>query len=334
MLTRLKLVSVDRGSVLANPVYDWMAKMYVDRCDIFHFVNGVGLHSAQKAKRQGSVAVCDVRSVHPGYRDAILREEYETLCIPYQSRPDLFLQRNEAEYATADYLIIPSSFAAETLVHSGVDGSRIYVVPRGVDLGWFGDRGASAEGPQRDRPFRILCVGRIVPSKGVHYLLKAFEKLDAPDAELVLIGGVGEAMRDLVARAMEQDPRILAFGYIPHLELRRYYGSGSVFVLPTLFEGSALVIYEAMASGLPVITTPNAGSIVRNDVDGFLVPIRDAEALKERLTWLYEHPKQCMDMGQVARERVSDYTWERYGERLLEAYSDILHREGRSAICN
>jgi glycosyltransferase involved in cell wall biosynthesis len=98
----------------------------------------------------------------------------------------------------------------------------------------------------------------------------------------------------------------------------------SVFAFPSLDEGSALVTYEAMAAGLPVIATPNAGSLVRDSIDGYLIPIRNSEALAERIEFFYHYPHQAVEMGRNGQERVGEFTWERYGEELVKAYIKML----------
>jgi glycosyltransferase involved in cell wall biosynthesis len=92
-----------------------------------------------------------------------------------------------------------------------------------------------------------------------------------------------------------------------------------VFALPTLSDSFALVHLEALASGVPVITTPNCGSVVRNGVDGFIVPIRDAEALADRIEEIVTDRRLRNRMSQSAREKARQFTWARYGERLLQA---------------
>ena len=85
-----------------------------------------------------------------------------------------------------------------------------------------------------------------------------------------------------------------------------------------------------MAAGLPVIVTENTGAkqLIRDGLEGFIVPIRDAGALQEKLLWLYEHPQQRRAMGRAAARRVRQFTWERYRQRLLTVYDQILAREG------
>ena len=79
-----------------------------------------------------------------------------------------------------------------------------------------------------------------------------------------------------------------------------------------------------MATGLPVVTTLNAGSVVRDGIDGFIVPIRDRDALKRRMLFLYEHRDAARAMGEAARERVRDFSWETYESRLIEIYRELM----------
>ena len=93
---------------------------------------------------------------------------------------------------------------------------------------------------------------------------------------------------------------------------------GDVFLLPSICEGSATVIYEALAAGLPVICTPNAGSVVRDGVDGFIVPIRDPDAIMEKLEQLATNAQLLAQMSENARRRAGEYSIDAYGERLKE----------------
>jgi glycosyltransferase involved in cell wall biosynthesis len=94
------------------------------------------------------------------------------------------------------------------------------------------------------------------------------------------------------------------------------YQQADVFTFPTIEEGSALVTYEALACGLPVVTTPNAGSVVRDGVEGLLVPIRNVEALAAALECLRADERLRREMGRAARARAEEFTWDGYGETL------------------
>jgi glycosyltransferase involved in cell wall biosynthesis len=106
---------------------------------------------------------------------------------------------------------------------------------------------------------------------------------------------------------------------VPRSQVQQEFRRADVFVLPTLADSFGLVHFQAMACGVPVITTPHCGSVVRDGIDGFLVPIRDAEALADRMQQLLEDRYLRRRMGMAARERAGEFTWARYGERLLAA---------------
>jgi glycosyltransferase involved in cell wall biosynthesis len=161
--------------------------------------------------------------------------------------------------------------------------------------------------------------------KGCHYLLQAFHELRLPDAELCFVGRVEPEMETFIRRwatpsVRFQDP-------VPQDQLSRHYGTASAFCLASIEDGFGMVITEAMACGLPILATENTGApdIVREGIDGFIVPIRDVEALKEKILWLYENREAREAMGASALERVrSGYSWDDYGTRIAEAYANAV----------
>jgi len=100
-----------------------------------------------------------------------------------------------------------------------------------------------------------------------------------------------------------------------------------VFCLASIEEGLAMVQPMAMACGLPVICTTNTGGadIVREGRDGFILPIRDVGALKEKILYFYEHPEACRTMGESALKRVqAGFSWADYAGKMIAAYQEIL----------
>ncbi len=333
ILLEVRLISSERRNWLFNHLYDRMAQKWVKDCDVFHFVSTVGLYSARRVKSQGGIAICDIRAAYPDHRRQLARDEYECLGLQYQSVGQLQDGRAKAEYALADHLIVPSEYAKTTFTQAGFSPLKISVVPYGVDLQRFRKARDTIDYETGERVFRILYVGRIAPEKGVHYLIRAFQRLNLPSAELLLIGSMDSTMQGLIDDVSQHNPRIRASGHSPHVELCRHYQASSVMVLPSVSDGFGLVILEAMASGLPVIVTTNTGVVIRDGVEGFVIPIRDVEALQERMLWLYEHPQSRREMGQAASERAREFTWQHYGERLLRVYDGILRSERGRMPC-
>lgn len=225
-----------------------------------------------------------------------------------------FLELQRREHAEATCIVSASSFTRRTLVDSGVDPTKIVTIPYGVD--------ANAFQPSTGRPsgskVRFLFVGAIGARKGVPVLLQAWAALSGKGGELTLVGPVHPKDEHLLGHR----PHVKILGKRPHIDLPAIFAEHDVFVFPSLFEGFGLVILEAMASGLPVITTDaTAGpDVISEGEDGFVVPAGDPEALRDRMAWSLENPRRINEMGRAARETARRYSWERYGqawERLL-----------------
>jgi glycosyltransferase involved in cell wall biosynthesis len=278
------------------------------RPGLVHCFEGSALETLRAARAAGAAAVLDVPSAHERYARAVAQEGGDPSRFP--------TSRLRAERACADRLVAGSDQVADCLAENGVDPGRIAVVPYGVDTDRF--RPASAAGP--DRPFRALFVGQVGLRKGVRYLLEAWRRLGLRNAELAIAGAADADGERLLAAA---PPGVRRLGPVQPGEIDAVYRDADVFVLPTLAEGSALVAYEAMASGLPVVTTRECGSPVRDGVDGFLVPVRDVEALCDRLAALHGMPDRGRVLGRSGRRLMEDcFTWRRYRSRI-----EALHRE-------
>ena len=221
------------------------------------------------------------------------------------------------EIELADRVIIPSEFVRRTFLEAGVPEHKLRTIPYGIDLEHF------RPSARRDSVFRVLFVGNIGIQKGVHYLLEAWKRLALPGAELRFIGTVEEEMKPVLAR---YEGLYVHAGHVKHEELHREYGNASLFILPSLQEGSALVTYEAMACGLPSIVSENTGSVVRDGEDGFVIPIRSSDAIAEKLQWMYDHRDEAAGLGSSAEAYVRDFTWDRYATSVVDCYRDLLDR--------
>ena len=121
-----------------------------------------------------------------------------------------------------------------------------------------------------------------------------------------------------IAACQSETTDVELTGHIPRVEIARHFAWADVFLLPSICEGSATVTYEALAAGLPVIATPNTGSVVRDGIDGFIVSCGAAEEIASRLAWLNANREKLRELSKHARERARSFTLEAYGERLLE----------------
>jgi glycosyltransferase involved in cell wall biosynthesis len=212
------------------------------------------------------------------------------------------------ELREADHVLVPSAFARDTISEAGIDRARITMLPYGVDVtrfrpGWT---------PDSEGRFRVLYVGNISQKKGIKYLLEAIKQLDSDKISLILVGHI-------IGSGTGLAPYRHLFTHVPHVpyfKIHEMFHNADLFVYPSLHEGSAFANLEAMASGLPVVTTHNAGSVLRDGVDGFIVPIRRADAIAAHIDEMRRNPDKREAMGRSARARAEEFTWDHYGDNL------------------
>jgi glycosyltransferase involved in cell wall biosynthesis len=280
--------------------------------DLVHAFEGTALATLRTAKRAGKQTILDVPSAHERFMEV----------VGESARPQIVQER-----LLADVLLAPSDYVVTCLLRAGVPEGRILKVPYGVDPGTF-RREASM---RADDVFRAVFVGRIGRRKGVPYLLEAWRRLALPRAELLLVGEADEDGRELLQR---YEGLYRFVGPHPKHEVHRFFQQSDVFVFPSLAEGSAYVTYEALASELPLVTTPNSGSVVRDGIEGFLVDPGDVDGLCDRIRFLYDRPDVRRSMGAHGRDLIQrGYTWRHYRERIGHLYTAILDgRDPRLAV--
>ena len=309
---------------LTSELFDVHASHHISEdTDIFVGLSSSSLHSLRRAKCYGAKTIVERGSTHMLYQRDILLEEYGRFGLKARVAHPKIVEKELAEYAEADHVSIPSQFVKRTFLERGVSEDKLIHVPYGVDLAHFHPI------PKQDDVFRVVFCGTSSLQKGVHYLLQAFSELELPRAELWLIGNMTDEIQPFLAKF--SSAAVLHKGPFPEFELHKYYSQGSVFCLASIQEGLAMVLPQAMACGLPVICTTNTGGedMVRHAQDGFIVPIRDVEALKEKILFFYENPEACVEMGIAAQQRVkSGFTWTEYGDKMVAQYERILEGKG------
>lgn len=304
------------GEYLKAQMFDFWAAQQIEHCDIVVAFAVFALHTLRAAKPYGVITIVERGSAHILYQKDLLEEEYERFGIRISPMDERLVQKQLYEYGEADYISVPSTFAEKTFIERGINSDKLIRVPMGVDLKRF------RPVPKEDKVFRVICFGGGL-RKGLHYLLEAMSQLKLPNSELLWIGGIGEELKPILAKYNGQYRHIRR---VPHSELYKYYSQASVFVSPSLEDGWGHVVTEALACGLPVICTTNTGAadMIREGIDGFIVPIRDVEGLKSKITYLYEHEEERRAMGEAALQRIQEFTWDKYGERICSEYERIV----------
>lgn len=297
-------------------LFDSWVSRHLEECDAFVAISGSGLKSGGTAQRRGAKYVCDRGSSHIRYQKAILDEEYGRWGFRGENVHAYAVEREEAEYAQADAITVPSEFARRTFAEMGVSAGKVRKIPYGVRLDRFKRTGE----PPGDS-FDVLFAGTVSLRKGVPYLLDAFAQFKHPLKRLRLAGPMEPEMRSLLSRFDLTNVDVL--GRVAQDELARWMSRSHVMVLPSIEEGLALVQGQALACGCPLISSVNSGGedLFRDGVEGFLVPIRSPEAICERLTQLADDRALRQRMSEAALKRVQHLGgWSEYGRQ----YADFL----------
>jgi glycosyltransferase involved in cell wall biosynthesis len=297
---------------------DWVASRHLatGRYDLFHSWSGDCLQSLRVTKKLGIPSIVEIPTWHRdrgkvGERAATPPPE------PGRSWKENLLQTRERfieEYDLADLLFVLSQKAADTFRVQGFPEDKLYYLPRGVDVDRFK--------PGRRPPiFRAVFSGALIERKGIHHLLEAWHRLDLKDAELWLVGSVHEEAKPHLKNFWRDNIRVVGF----KRDVENYLSQGTIHVFPSQCEGSAKVVYEAAACGLPQITTREAGDVVNDGVEGIIVQPGNVGELAAAILELYRHPETVARMSEAARQRVVDnFTWDHFRTRLLIAYEKAM----------
>ncbi len=281
-----------------------------------YVLNSAGLELLHEARRRGLRGVVEQTIAPRQVEWQILAEEQARFPEWEAAAEDGLIQdycaREAAEWAAADLVVCASDFVRDGIVACGGSAAKCVVVPYGVEQA----AAASARPARRPGPLRVLTVGAVGLRKGSPYVLAAARQL-AGRAEFRMVG----AVEVLPAAERQLRQHLNLAGVVPRSQIQAQYDWADVFLLPSLCEGSATVTYEALFQGLPVICTRQTGSVIKDGVDGFIVPARDPSAIAEKLELLAASRERLSALSEHARRASLNCTLARYGENLLAAFA-------------
>jgi glycosyltransferase involved in cell wall biosynthesis len=301
----------------------WLNRQPWPDCSAVQAIMGYATEPFDRAEKTGALKIIDCQNSHPASYFGFWQHECDLWCpgekVPI---PQWMFARMNRELARADLVLCPSTFVRDTMGANGVPAENCFINSFGVDTSIFVPRANVPQVP------RFISVGTICLRKGHQYLFRAFEQVKRaiPSAELICVGDVKTDFR-------REWPRWKGtFTHHPHLshpELAALLPQCTAFVLPSVEEGFARVITEAMAAGLPVIATHESGAstLVTDGTEGFIVPAHQPEAVAAAMEKLGRDPALGERMGAAARRKGAEKnTWQDYGDRLLAAYQKRLSR--------
>jgi glycosyltransferase involved in cell wall biosynthesis len=234
-------------------------------------------------------------------REALKEYAYYDISLPRR-----FFTRMEIVMRTlahASKILIFSEYAKKTYEKAGY--GDVYNIGQGVDT----ERFRPAVMPPEN--FQALIISSLKPLKGIRYLVDAWKKKPFP---LKFVGEISSPVRKTIPKGIE----LIGFS-----EPLQHYQKASCLVLPTLTECFSRVILEAMACGLPVITTHNSGGtdIIKSYKNGIIIPVKDSKAIREAVQYIKDNPPEAKLMGTRARETAEMNTWEHLTQRVKKEIS-------------
>ncbi len=314
-----QLAVYDRDVQFDNFVASRLASKHNSKSNTFWGFQGSCHSSLLSANHLGLNSICELATAHVVAAKKILGEEASlhqewAHTIDNLEFPAEYEKRLEEEPHLAHKVIAASSFTKQTLLDVNIPEENVIYLPLGFDLEYIPYKEKEASDIEK-RPLKLLYAGTVTQRKGIKYLLEALKSLNAKDIELHIVGGIqgdDSALNNYKGHFHYHPP-------VSQQELFKMYDQFDALVLPTIFEGFGLVIVEAMAAGLPVITTPHSigPEMIENDKNGYIIPIRDIEAIKKAILQLRDKSaSEFLQMRQAARKAVLGYSWDGYRKRL------------------
>ena len=298
---------------------DWIASRHLatGRYDLFHSWSGDCLQSLRVAHRLRIPSIVEIPTWHRDRGKVAADRAPSSPPAADRGWKENLLQTRERfleEYDLATLLFVLSEKAADTFRVQGFPEEKLFYLPRGVDVERF-------KPGVRPPIFRAVFSGALIERKGIHHLLEAWHRLDLRDAELWLVGSVHDEAKPHLEKYWRDNIRVVGFARDPET----YLSQGTVHIFPSQCEGSAKVVYEAAACGLPQITTREAGDVVNDGVEGIIIQPGNVGELAAAILELYRHPEKVTRMSEAARRRVvENFTWDHFRARLLTAYEKAM----------
>lgn len=288
--------------------------------DIFVGWSSASLEAIKPAQDLGAKVILERGSTHIAAQTDVLRAAYKEFGLDFNETDLEIIEREEQEYTLADKISVPSNFSAQTFIDRGISKNKIFVNGLGVNLELF----QPPKTRPGDRKPRIIFAGGVGIRKGVPWLLDAF-KCFSSKAELHLIGPVSPDYEPMLRVSVGENVHVR--GALRSRQLATEYGRGDIFCLPSLEEGYGMVIPQAMACGLPIVTTDVVGAadLLTHGHNGLIVAPGDHAALADALECLVDDAPLRQSMGAHALETVQvGQSWDEYVGRAIAFYEGLL----------
>jgi glycosyltransferase involved in cell wall biosynthesis len=287
-------------------------------CEVLHAYEDGAASSFVRAKELGIHRSYELPIAHWATSRRLLAEEAERFprwepTLESTREPEEKLARKEEELALANCITCPSEFVLQSIPPEVRKKTPCQIAPFGSPKTNHNEaHGGTA---RKEGKLKLLFVGSMSQRKGLADLFEAMKLIDSPHVSLSILGRPSLAMsfyREIFPHFEYLSPR-------SNKEVQDIMNEHDVLVLPSIIEGRALVQQEAMASGLPLIITPNTGGedLIENEKTGFVVPIREPEKIAEKIEWFAGAQKMLPDMSRYCRKKAMQYKWSTYANSVI-----------------
>ncbi len=302
----------------------WVSRQLTPDTNLIWAYEDFAAASFERAKALTIKTIYDLPTVHHLEARRIYEREVDgdPSLAPFLSpslEPEHRLKRKQAELDLADVVVCASSFAKNSLIQRGSPASKLRVLPYGVVV-----PAARPPAQRRPRPLRLLYAGAIGPHKGIHHLFHALRDVPQSAFHLTLAGQWIPGFRNWIERRFavpfHDAGRLTAPG------LREAYRSADVLLFPALRDGFGLVLVEAMAQGVPVIASTScaAPDLIRDGVEGLIVPPSNPVRLRQAIQSLLERPQLVAAMAESAYQLSRRLSWEKYHLQVLALTHELF----------
>lgn len=273
------------------------------------------------------IKILDMAAISRKYARHIYEKEQEKYGFDYFTKTQRYLWNDKVleymneEIDLANYYIVASDFTKRSLNYCGILDDVIETVPYGVDLSKFYP--AKYIDKVTDK-LKIVFVGHVDYQKGLHHLFEALKNIPADDIQVDIYGVYNED--DAVVRFGRECCNANYHGFVTADQLREVYQNSDIMVFPSTNDGYGLVVLEALACGLPVVCSKNAGAcdVIHDGENGFTFTSGDINKLREIITWCKNHKLELMGMRNVAADSVQGCNWCNYYKMVGEFVKNTL----------
>lgn len=291
---------------------DNLALNYLHDSDVLLALSGCGLKSGIFFKENNKIYICERSSSHILFINEILKEEYAKYGIKFNIDQRI-IKRELKEYEQSDFVLVPSKFAQNTFKKYNIFKTKVITFPSDNKIFKSINKKKIFFSSNK---FRIIYVGSLSLRKGLPYLLDAFNRLNFKGKELHLVGLKTSDYR-LFKHKIDFSKTIL-HGHLSQSKVNKLLNKSDVFVMPSLEEGAAIAVAQAMNTGLPVIVTKNTGweEVVKKNSTGYVIDIRNSKMLYQKLNHLIKNKSILEKFSKNSLKYSKNKTWDNYVSEL------------------